>query len=287
MGSYYGASFITFWSKWFCEEKYAWSCRWWNCVWQECSILPNWPHYPLKETFFNPAACQRTRWGRSSPPSWSSTPTARSTRGSSRRCSKRWEVWWFCWFLHSCPVLKHWGFLVIYLCSDAAWTRRNLHAEAHLPMLRREREWLHWLCRVHGSISTGSTKTWFPYYILAGLPHHVRWHSRGGVEEDFPCVWREQRRAHHREGAEEARQGHVQAGQGRGSGGGEWKASNIGICNDLSSNGFFQATKKFLIESAFAEMDKDENGKVSGIFFKYHAFYVWSCLVFLMLRQRS
>ena len=40
-------------------------------------------------------------------------------------------------------VLKHWGFLVIYLCSDAAWTRRNLHAEAHLPMLRREREWLH------------------------------------------------------------------------------------------------------------------------------------------------
>ena len=40
-------------------------------------------------------------------------------------------------------LLKHWGFLVIYLCSDAAWTRRNLYAEAHLPMLRREREWLH------------------------------------------------------------------------------------------------------------------------------------------------
>ena len=73
----------------------------------ECSILPNWPHYPLKETFFNPAACQRTRWGRSSPPSWSSTPTARSTRGSSRTCSKRWT---FCSFADSWTVVrKHFG----------------------------------------------------------------------------------------------------------------------------------------------------------------------------------
>ena len=30
----------------------------------------------------------------------------------------------------------------------------------------------------------------------------------------------------------------------------------------------FQATKQFLIESAFAEMDQDENGKVSGFYSK-------------------
>ena len=263
----------------------------------ECSILPNWPHYPLKETFCNPAACQRTRWGRSSPPSWSSTPTARSTRGSSRRCSKRWEVWWFCWFLHSCPVLKHWGFLVIYLCSDAAWTRRNLHAEAHLPMLRREREWLHWLCRIHGSITTYcSTKTWFPY-ILAGPS---TWCSIYSSWSSTSCPTAQQKRLWG---------GFSVCLTWTGTGTsprGSWTGSSR-TCSSWSRtrfrrrcvkhwhlrwpclgwNGFFQATKKFLIESAFAEMDKDENGKVSGIFFKYHAFYVWSCLVFLMLRQRS
>ena len=35
-------------------------------------------------------------------------------------------------------------------CSDVAWTRCHLYAEAHLPVLRREREWLHRLCWVYG-----------------------------------------------------------------------------------------------------------------------------------------
>ena len=35
-------------------------------------------------------------------------------------------------------------------CSDVAWPRRHLYAEAHLPVLRREREWLHRLCWVYG-----------------------------------------------------------------------------------------------------------------------------------------
>ena len=76
--------------------------------------------------------------------------------------------------------------ILIVLCAGPARTGCNAHAEAHFQMLRRERERLHWLCRVHGNLTLSFITIFFMktfqlvFYIM----------SDGTAEEALTRIFR-------------------------------------------------------------------------------------------------